>query len=254
MQSPGFIALGLAVFCATVALPAQAFDGYTLALSWMPAFCSDHADRAECKDMSALQSPLVLHGLWPGWDVNGDGKRSADDAYCLDAGPARDSVMQADKGDGGWSDLPEVALTKAMKADLPAVMPGARSQLDRHEWWKHGSCSGLKPIDYFAAAILLTRQMQIGAFGRFLDAHAGQSVALKELIGVFDQEFGAGSSRALKVSCVRGADGASSLTEIQLRLQRDQIGDGLLPTTLDTSRKMSKGKCGASVEITAAPR
>lgn len=251
MQRFGFAALGLASLLFVHPASAAADDSYILALSWQPAFCAAHNDRVECKATPA-QSPLVLHGLWPDWDVNGDGQRNDDDAYCLDAGPARDSVIAADKGDTGWKDLPEMTLTRAMKDDLPAIMPGAESHLDRHEWWKHGTCSGLQPVDYFGAAILLTRQAQLGAFGKFLAARAGSSVRLKDLVAVFDQEFGAGSSRALKVSCARGADGASSLTEIQLRLKRDQIAEGLLPTTLDTSRKPSNGKCGSTVEITAA--
>jgi ribonuclease T2 len=248
MHRIGFAALGLASLFFVHPTSAAADDSYILALSWQPAFCAAHSDRVECK-APPVQSPLVLHGLWPDWDVNGDGKRNDSDAYCLDAGPARDSVIAADKGDAGWKDLPEMTLTKAMKDDLPAIMPGAESHLDRHEWWKHGTCSGLKPIDYFGAAILLTRQAQLGAFGKFIAARAGSAVRLKDLIAVFDQEFGAGSSRALKVSCARGADGASSLAEIQLRLKRDRIAEGLQPTTLDTSRKPAKGKCGSTVFI-----
>ena len=262
MKCSGFAAFALAFLSATVPLSARAGDSYTLALTWLPAFCTDNADRAECKNASAVQSPLVLHGLWPNWDVNGDGRQDGDDAYCLDAGPARDSVMRSDQGnggggdggggDGGWNDLPDVALSKAMKADLPAVMPGTLSHLDRHEWWKHGACSGLKPDDYFGAAILMTRQMQLGAFGKFLDAHKGQSVTLKELLAVFDREFGKGSARALKVGCDRAADGAASLVEIQIRLKRDRIADGLLASTLDTAGKAPKGKCGATVLIQPA--
>ena len=252
MKHHGLIACALALVSMTGARSAQAGDGYTLALTWQPTFCAGKADRAECKELGDAQSPLVLHGLWPSWDVNRDGRKDGDDAYCLDAGPARDSVMRADKGDGGWSDLPEVALSKAMKADLPAVMPGALSHLDRHEWWKHGTCSGLKPDDYFAAAILLTRQMQLGAFGKFLVTHQGQSVALKELLDVFDREFGKGSARALKVTCDKAEDGTASLSEIQIRLQRNRIADGLLASTLDTSDRAPKGKCGATLLVEQA--
>jgi ribonuclease T2 len=250
MHRVGFAALGFASLLFIHPNAAAAEDSYILALTWQPAFCAAHNDRVECK-AAPVQSPLVLHGLWPDWDVTGDGRRNDDDAYCLDVGPARDSVVKADKGDAGWKDLPQMTLTPAMKDDLPAIMPGAESHLDRHEWWKHGTCSGLKPIDYFSAAILLTRQAQLGAFGKFIAARAGSSVRLKDLIAVFDQEFGPGSARALKVSCAKSADGSSSLTEIQLRLKRDQIAEGLLPATLDTSRKASKGKCGSTVSIQA---
>ena len=250
IQGYGGAALALALLCVP-ADPAAAFDGYTLALTWQPAFCAAHGDRAECK--AAAQSPLVLHGLWPDWDVNGDGRRDGGDAYCLDAGPARDSVIAADKGDGGWNDLPEITLSKAIRADLPAVMPGAQSHLDRHEWWKHGTCSGLKPDDYFTAAILLTRQAQLGALGKFLADHQGQTVMLQDLLAVFDQELGAGSRRALKVTCDRTDQGtASLLTEIQISLRRDRIADGLLSTTLETGGKAPRGRCGPRILIQAS--
>ena len=250
MHRFGFAALALASLISIAPASAEAENSYILALTWQPAFCAAHAGRVECK--APAQSPLVLHGLWPDWDVNGDGKRNDGDAYCLDAGPARDSVIAADKGDAGWKDLPEMTITKAIKDDLPAIMPGADSHLDRHEWWKHGTCSGLNPSDYFAAAILLTRQTQIGDLGKYLADHQGQPVALKDLLAAFDRQFGAGASRALKVSCDRAADGASTLSEIQLRLKRDRIADGLLATTLDTSRKPSKGKCGSTLLIQSA--
>lgn len=250
MHRFGFAALGFASFLSIHSNSAAAEDSYILTLTWQPAFCAAHDDRVECQ--AAAHSPLVLHGLWPDWDVNGDGRRDDDDAYCVDAGPARDSIVKADKGESGWKDLPQMTLTPAMKDDLPAVMPGAESHLDRHEWWKHGTCTGLNPVDYFAAAILLTRQAQLGAFGKFIAARAGSAVRLKDLIAVFDQEFGAGSARALKVSCAKDADGASSLAEIQIRLKRDEIAEGLLPTTLDTSRKPSKGKCGSTISIQVA--
>ncbi len=250
MRYLGFAMLGTVLICLAAA-PARAADSYTLALTWQPAFCADKPDRAECRGGDAGASPLVLHGLWPDWDVNGDGNRDGNDAYCLDAGPARDSILRIDTGGGSWKDLPQVAITKAMTDDLPAVMPGARAYLDRHEWWKHGTCSGLKPVDYFGAAILLTRQMQLGALGSFLEEHQGQTVKLKALLGVFDEEFGAGSARALKLVCNPAPDGAMALSEVQLRLKRERIGEGLLPSTLDTGGRAPRGKCGATLRIEA---
>lgn len=252
MRYLGFATMLGTLLACLAAAPASAGDSYTLALTWQPAFCADRQDRAECRETDAGASPLVLHGLWPDWDANGDGRRDGDDAYCLDPGPARDSIVGIDTGDGGWKDLPAVDMTEAMKDDLPAIMPGARAHLDRHEWWKHGTCSGLKPVDYFGAAILLTRQMQLGAFGAFLAEHQGESVKLKALLGVFDAEFGPGSARALKLACSPAPDGTMVLSEIQLRLKRERIGEGLLPSTLETGGRAPRGKCGTTLRIEAA--
>ena len=95
---------------------AAQFDFYLLNLSWSPEFCQTHPGAAEC----SLHSTFVLHGLWP---QNNDGTYPHD---CSSApGPADPSK---------YKDIyPDESLL-------------------RHEWAKHGTCSGLAPDDYFSAA------------------------------------------------------------------------------------------------------
>src|SRR4051794_2628711 len=69
---------------------AQADDAYLLALTWQPGFCAGHAALAECKE---VKPRLVLHGLWPDWDVNGDGKRDAADDFCVGTS-GRDAIIE----------------------------------------------------------------------------------------------------------------------------------------------------------------
>lgn len=94
----------------------SAFDFYLLNLSWSPEYCRSHPGAVEC----ARHSTFVLHGLWP---------ERADGSYpehCSDApGPADPSQ---------YSDIyPDAGLVQ-------------------HEWQTHGTCSGLSPAAYFAAA------------------------------------------------------------------------------------------------------
>ena len=102
---------------------------YVLSVSWQPAFCETKRDKAEC----ATQTPdrfdathFTLHGLWP---------QPRRNAYC-DVPP---EMSLADK-DGDWDRLPEPKLSDATRQRLAQVMPGTQSNLERHEWIKHGTC------------------------------------------------------------------------------------------------------------------
>lgn len=97
------------------------FDFYVLALSWSPSYCEAEGDGrrdASCKRPFSF----VLHGLWP----------QRERGY-----PANCRV------DGGR--LPRSLIDAQLD-----VYPSPR--LVVHQWIKHGSCSGLAPDAYFAAA------------------------------------------------------------------------------------------------------
>jgi ribonuclease T2 len=99
------------------------FDFYVLALSWSPGFCETEGDakgRSQCD--AGRKLGFVVHGLWPQFTRGFPSE-------CGPAGrtPSRIAIEQA-KG----------------------VFP--EEGLARHQWRKHGTCSGLSPSDYFAAA------------------------------------------------------------------------------------------------------
>ncbi|WP_210529386.1 ribonuclease T2 family protein [Rubellimicrobium arenae] len=114
------LALGLLV---AAPLRAQGFDYYVLSLSWSPNWCAlEGAAEGSPQCDPDADFGWVLHGLWPqfeeGWPQ-----------YC----------------DSGHPD-PSRRETAAM-ADIMGT-----GDLARHEWRKHGSCSGLSPEGYFALA------------------------------------------------------------------------------------------------------
>ncbi|MES1150606.1 MAG: hypothetical protein ABUL54_01830, partial [Dongia sp.] len=188
---------------------ARADDAYLLALTWQPGFCATHAASAECKTVTPR---LVLHGLWPDWDGNGDGKRDDADDTCLSE-DGRNAILAIEKGGAaGWPKLPPVALSEASRGDLAGVMPGAAGGLDRHEWWKHGTCSGLKPEDYFATAVLLVRQVERGALAKLLAERAGGDLERNALLDAFAADFGKDAARALTLDCAK-SDAGSALVE-----------------------------------------
>lgn len=145
------------------------FDYYLLALSVAPAFCEDEPQRkrkyAQCRALSApgfKSVPLTLHGLWP----NRTDRRHP--AYC------------SGEAGGGFCRLPPLRLPADTRARLGRVMPATADCLDRYQWAKHGSCSGLAEADYFAASAALTERVN-RAIGGEIARHMGREVDLAEL-------------------------------------------------------------------------
>ena len=146
------------------------YDYYLLALSLAPAFCEDAVGNRriprQCRTLELAdfkQSPLTLHGLWPN---NRSGR------HPFNCGTERRN--------GGMCSLSEVSLPPALTVRLDAAMPGRADCLDRHEWVKHGSCSGLSVADYFEQSVQLTERAN-RALGVALADHAGREVALDAL-------------------------------------------------------------------------
>ena len=101
------------------------FDFYVLTLSWSPTYCSDsaqrHRDQLQC--FSERSYGFVIHGLWPQYERG----------Y-----PQSCPTRFADPSD---------KLVEQMLKFSPS------ESLVHHEWDKHGTCSGLKPLDYFRLAV-----------------------------------------------------------------------------------------------------
>ncbi|MDP2056362.1 MAG: ribonuclease I [Thiobacillus sp.] len=145
------------------------FDYYLLALSVAPAFCEDEPQRkqkfAQCQALSETgfkALPLTLHGLWPN---RADRKHPA---YC------------GGETGGAFCRLPPLRLPPETRARLGWVMPAAADCLDRYQWAKHGSCSGLAEADYFAASVALIGRVN-RAIGGEIARHMGREVDLATL-------------------------------------------------------------------------
>lgn len=193
---------------------AQQFDGHVLALSWQSAFCElSGGKRPECKTLSTRPSDprwqsFSLHGLWP--NQQNCGKQYG---FCS-------SVKQASKH---FCDYPAITLNKNIKTQLDNVMPSAEagSCLERHQWWKHGTCRDLDPNHYYLLAARLTKQFNESQFVQaFVKQHIGKKVSRQQMNNAFDTSFGQLSFYHLKLQCKQGL-----LTEIQLQLPAEINGD-----------------------------
>jgi ribonuclease T2 len=113
------------------------FDYYVLVLGWSPSYClGEGRERrdAQCN----TEQDFVLHGLWPQYD-----KGWPEDCY---------------SGKRPW--IPRDVIKK-----MRDIMPS--TGLIIHEYGTHGTCSGLSPEQYYAAARELYDRVSVPP--RFVD-------------------------------------------------------------------------------------
>ncbi len=101
------------------------FDYYLMALSWSPAYCASTGDgRGDPQCAPERNFSFVLHGLWPQYTRSTNG--SMWPQFCSGEAGLRDPNTMLD------------------------IMPSPN--LIRHEWERHGTCSGLGAEGYFSTA------------------------------------------------------------------------------------------------------
>jgi ribonuclease T2 len=101
------------------------FDFYALAMSWSPDFCAGRGGNDSEQCGPGRNHGFVLHGLWPQY-------QKGFPQYCS-----------------------SVPFPSQLKREFPGLFPNDR--LYAHEWRRHGTCSGLSPREYLAAAQKLKR-------------------------------------------------------------------------------------------------
>jgi ribonuclease T2 len=122
------------------------FDFYVLSLSWSPSYCEVEGENANRQQCSASRPyAFVVHGLWPQFERG----------Y-----PQKCATTERD--------VPNQTLRK-----LYDIMPSAG--LIRHEWQKHGSCTGLTQSDYFDVLRAAREKVVVPAEFRRLDAYRSLS-------------------------------------------------------------------------------
>lgn len=235
-------ALLLAAVLLTGCDQAPSITNYVLALSWQPAFCETHGEKPECRGLDGADfaaGNLTVHGLWPN-----DGPNSGP-TYC-DVDAATKALDQPQS----WCELPKPKLTEQTRGALAPAMPGVASCLDRHEWIKHGTCSGIDADAYFAQSVRLAAAIQATKLGEAVARNIGKNVTPRQLINAFEAEFGAGSGKALTLICTR-RNGGAYLAEIRIALQ--SLGKGALERDdLYLAEDPPAGSCPEMLRIDAA--
>lgn len=205
-----------------------------LAINWQPAFCESQPDKTECRTQTAGRfdaSHFSLHGLWP---------EPPSLKYCNV--PATDRATDERRR---WQDLPPLDLQDATRRRLAQAMPGTASALERHEWIKHGSCSGMDPDSYFQTALALLEQVNQSLLRKIVAGRMGKTVAASQLRAAFEQSFGRGAGKALGLRCLR--DGNRQLiSEIRLKLKPPLNATTRLHDALDRSSP-ANSNCASGV-------
>lgn len=217
------------------------FDSYVFSLEWTPAFCEGKPGLPECSSGSGRfdAKNLALHGLWP--NVDADASHSY--GYC---GVGAD-VRALDRA-ATWCRMPAPGVSGGVMSRLSPLMPGTASCLQNHEWYKHGSCSGLSPDAYFSRASDLVEFVATTNFGRFLSAHAGETVTAEDALAAFEKDFGPGSRGKVALLCTK-AGSAALLLDVRMNLAKtprpaSELGRMLLSAA-------GKGNCPASFKLDA---
>jgi len=99
------------------------FDYYMAALSWSPTYCLTEGKERNSAQCNGNQNyGFILHGLWPQYK-------------------------------NGWPDHCSTNYSPPSKYEIDSMLDITPSRgLIRHQWKKHGSCTGLSPKQYFDAA------------------------------------------------------------------------------------------------------
>jgi len=173
-------------------------------------------------------SSFSLHGLWPR------------DEYC----DVSSTIQQLDK-DGRWQQLPPVDLPADMQKTLDQVMPGTRSQLERHEWIKHGTCYGTDAATYYATATNLLATLNASRVRDLFAANIGKELTQADIRAAFDESFGTGAGQRVRIAC--DDDGKRRLiTEITIGLFGAPTETAMLGDLMRAARP-TDGGCDAGI-------
>ncbi|MBL0374502.1 ribonuclease [Rhizobium sp. KVB221] len=164
-----------------------------LGVSWHSGFCEGWSKAPECASQTAESidaRQFSLHGLW-----------HVGKTYC-----GVPEALKAQDKQRKWLDMPELALDDDVKAELVRAMPGARSGLDRHEWIKHGTCSGDLAVDYYAQSLRLLDTLNGSAVQELFERNLGKALGESEIKAAFEQALGSGAGDKVRMRCRKDGD------------------------------------------------
>lgn len=205
-------------------------EQYVLAVSWQPAFCETKPDKTECKTQVPGRfdaDHFALHGLWP---------QPRGNVFC-----GVPTAVRVHSEQGKWDKLPEPDLSVETRARLSEAMPGMASNLQRHEFTKHGTCFPGNADSYFRVSLALLEQINASRLRDLMATHIGATVSSADIKGEFEQSFGAGAGAALDIHCVEDQNSHRTLiSEIRVNL-KGTLGE---TTTLQDALDRSTGTVG----------
>ncbi|CAH0474372.1 unnamed protein product [Peronospora belbahrii] len=147
---------------------------YILAQSWQPAFCYHKEQQYPgCHTPETYwRSHLTLHGLWP------ERYNLIPPSFCTDEAFDANKIERAvgiETLHQYWPDV-KYRVTSRKYTDFW-----------KHEWTRHGTCSGLKQVEYFTYAIDLERNETLAPTPQIVQDNIGGYVDAKILRKAFGE-------------------------------------------------------------------
>lgn len=213
-------------------------DSYKLAVSWQPAFCETHRGKPECKiiDTTVYQaSNFTLHGLWPN-------KRECGTDYGL-CGQYQQPVRS-------FCDYAPIPMKPETVKNLGKIMPSVAvgSCLDRHEWYKHGTCQTDWDADnYFDTATRLVKEFNDNGVAEFMSKNIGKTVATIEFFKAVDKSFGKNASKRLNLGC----DKQGNLVDVFINLPKQIPANVALADLIQQAPENFNNRCGKRFSVDA---
>jgi ribonuclease T2 len=127
-------------------------------------------------------------------------------------------------------------------------MPGTASSLENHEWYTHGSCSGMAPEQFFTTADRLVTSFQQTRAGAYISAHAGQAIDTEALLAEFAKDFGDSSRSAVAFSCLKGTN---KLIEVHVFLKNSPEIENGFQGALAAAGPGDQGNCPQDAQLLA---
>lgn len=168
-----------------------------LVVTWAPALCEVEPANSGCRSghVGSMGSAFVLHGLWP---------QPATEQYC-----------DVPKRTPDRSRKP-VPLPDDLAASLKKMMSDS-ALMTTHEWYAHGTCSGVTPAEYFSAAATLATQANAVLNPLFTRA-SGRPISARAVRDAFDAGLGKGAGSRVGLVCKDAAGRGSVAFEVRLSL------------------------------------
>lgn len=219
---------------------ANNYDSFTFSVTWEPGYCNVNPNKIECLNKPTgkqfSDSNFSLHGLWPNKDDCGTNY-----GFC-------DSTVT---DQSNFCNLPAInGLDTSFLSNLQIYMHGAIAGqcLERHEWWKHGSCTSFTPSDYFNFEISLLSGLNNSDFvQKFIQPNIGKTVSLSDFNKSFDNSFGPNSHLYITTSCENNV-----LQQLSINLIKNITMTDKLTDLINTNSRASKSSCGNNFQIIAA--
>ncbi len=125
--------------------------------------------------------------------------------------------------------MPIVDIDTETKSELTKIMPGVKSNLERHEWTKHGTCNGRDADAYYDIAIDVVKDVNALDVRDLFAQNIGEIITLLEAKKAFERTFGTGTSTSLNLKCSNNL-ATEIRIEIKLPLPGKKLAYLLIPS------------------------